>query len=498
MDTHRIEYRGESRVCNPNNYSATVAELIALKGEPTIDDHPVVTALPVAPVAVVTPPPPAPVGRGVGNVDEAGAIRASLDEDLARTNGFAPKAPLYEVGTRVVQMGVDNARAMQQEHDAKPWARDVAADLVRAVRAEERQDLPATRVGDLRMTSSGLIVLPGEGEPGKGPRLPLSERSFASLMGRMPARSGIAYLNDCPPKLRAINFNHWAVEVTDRERSETKPMEAVLRTRKVEGVRQAFAAVSPTYTPFDADKIGEALRLALPGDAKGGLDYDGQRMRLEALWRTNIAPDEFVAGEFFKAGVIVRADDTGAGSIRVQSVLWRNLCLNLLILDKAVGVDIRLRHVGNVEELAARFRAAFNEALGSIGSFRNAWKNAMQEEGEALVARSAGTTADDIAKLPANVVLAGLFNGILERELVPVKGRKTDVVPKLLEMHTQDEARDAYGVSRASIVNAFTRYAHKVETDPFAADLIREGAGTLLSGTRGRAPAPLPYVAFAA
>src|SRR5690606_3584258 len=106
----------------------------------------------------------------------------------------------------------------------------------------------------------------------------------------------------------------------------------------------------------------------------------------------------------------------------------------------------------------------------------------------------AGTTAENITGRPASEVLPGLFNGILQRELVRVPGRKPDTVQKLMELHSQDEAAPAYGVSRASIINAFTRYAHVVESDPFVADEIREGAGRLLSARAGHNPAPLPYV----
>ena len=178
-------------------------------------------------------------------------------------------------------------------------------------------------------------------------------------------------------------------------------------------------------------------------------------------------------------------------------MLWRNLCLNLIILDKAIGVDIRIKHTGSVEALAKRFQEAFAKALGSVEPFRKSWNWAVQERDEKLVERVQGTTSEEISELPATAVLPGLFNGILERDLVPVKGRRADVVPKLLEMHAQDEAADEYGVSRASIVNAFTRYAHVVENDPFLADEIRSGAGSLLSSKAGRQPAPLPYLPIA-
>jgi hypothetical protein len=517
--THVVTYKGATETCTEATYELVCESLISRLGPPTAGDYPRIKPIgaAVVPVGVADPiparptPAPTPIRPAVkgGAMDTVAAARITGQEDLALTAGFAPKPPLYAAGTRVIDVGVENARREQIEHDEKPLAKTLAGDLVRVVRAEDRRDVPQQAVADLRMTKAGMIVLPGgepgrggamaTGEPGRGERLPMDPRAFASLMGRMPCRSGIAYLNDCTPELRALNFNHWAVRLHEQEaKGKEDPALTVLRTRKVEGQRQVFAAVSPTYTSFDADQIGAALQLALPGDAKGSLEYDGQRMRLEALWRSNVAPEEFAAGEFFKAGVIVRADDTGAGSIRVQSVLWRNLCLNLIILDKAIGVDIRIRHVGSVEALAQRFREAFTQALGSLDGFRRAWGYAMKERDEVLVERIRAAHGAEVEGLSATGLLPGLFNGILEAELVKVPGRRKDVVPALLEMHRQDEAADVYGVSRASIANAFTRYAHRVNSDPFVADEIREGAGALLSGFKGRDPKPLPYAAFAA
>jgi hypothetical protein len=499
INTHSVTYRGETRECNQDNMQDVCDALIEKLGPLDYANNLIPVVVPLnRPIPRPAIPPAAPTLRLVpnsnSNVSEEGKARSLDVESIALDAGFAPRPPLYEAGTRVNETGVANARREQLEHDAKPFARDVARDLVTTIKQELRRDTDAVTVSDLRMSKTAALALPG------GVRLPMSPRAFAGLISRLPVTGGTAYLAQCPEELRAINVNHWAVELGKREAADTAtdPKQAVIRTRQVQGKRSAFAVVSPSYTPFDTDKIAEALHMALPTDARGEVQYDGQRMRLEALWRSDVAPDEFVAGEFFKAGVIVRADDTGAGSIRVQSVLWRNLCLNLIILDKAVGVDIRIRHTGSVQALAERFRESFGQALSSVQGFRRAWGYAMSERDETLIQRSQGTTSDDIIGLPVSAVLPGLLHGILDRELVPVRGRKADVIPALLEMHRQDEAADAYGVSRASIANAFTRYAHRVETDPFESDLIREGAGRLLSGSRGKMPAPLPYKAFVA
>lgn len=491
LPTHYASLGNETVEFHESDYEIVVSELVARnpgKGAP------LVTRILAASPAVAVDAAPAVVSDQ-SDISESGRARAMFDAMLARENGFVPQSPIYSIGTRVNETGVENARRSQLEHDAKPLAIDVSTQLRDTIRAEKREDLQPYRLAEMKLSMKGALFAGGvqnaEGRWVGGHYLGLETDAFKRLVGRAIDANGAAgYLADCPPELRAKNFNFWSgADTSDRTH--------VLRTRLDQsGNRRVFAAVSERYTAFDGDKIAEALALAFPSDARGSVDYDGSRYRVEGLWHSDVAPEEYVAGEIFKAGVIVRGADDGSGSIRIQSVIWRNLCLNLIILDRAIGVDVRIRHTGTVAQLASEFRKAFGKALQSVDAFRGAWGRAMQERDEVLVARSAGTTSHDIEGLPASAVLAGLFNGIVERELVKIPGRRVDIVPKLIEMHNQDEARAAYGVSRASIVNAFTRYAHRVESNTFAADIIREGAGSLLSAGRGLAPAPLPFEAF--
>lgn len=474
--THSATLGGETINITPETFEQDVAALVARHPDAGVPD--------VRPI--VETPPPDPM------INQSGKRRAERDEQTARDNGFVMARPLYEIGTKVDGLGVENARASQLAHEQKPTARDVCRSLQAEVLAEARQDRGPLTLQQMRLSMGGDIAVGST--PGdrfiETARYGVEQEAFGRLAARcIPAKSAGAYLSDSPPHIRASNWSHWA-KLDDGQQTH------VLRTRVVSGERQVFSAVSETYTPFDLDKVAQAAQLAFPDDAKGVADYDGRKYRVEGLWHSDVAPEEFVAGEVFKAGVLISGDDTGSGSIRVRSVVWRNLCRNLLILDKAVGVDVRIRHVGDVRKLAINFQTAFGKALRSVDGFRHAWGAAMAERDERLIERVQGTTSDDITGLPVSAVLAGIFQATVQRDLVPVRGRTADVVPKLLEMHARDEAADAYGVSRASIVNAFTRYAHEVEPDPFAADQIREAAGGLLPSRGRRAGTPLPFEAF--
>ena len=60
---------------------------------------------------------------------------------------------------------------------------------------------------------------------------------------------------------------------------------------------------------------------------------------------SNIQPQNCVAGEIFKAGVSITTADDGTGAIRIAAQLWRNLCRNLIIVDRSEQT-MAVRHVG--------------------------------------------------------------------------------------------------------------------------------------------------------
>lgn len=470
VNTHIATHGGESVECNADNME-TVCDGLILRHGPGV-------------------PKVEPKPSRVGEADRAVGIHVSdrLPTPLSPVpdleNGFEIEPELVSVGT---DHNHASAKRSQMRHEQKPYAVDVAKKIFDTVMAEKRSDSRPIAMSKTRMRNTGVIAT-ANGD------IILNSRAFKGLVGRFPCTSGAAYLADCPPELRAKNYNHWAVAVG--EVKEYKDPEVVFRLRGEGPLRRAFAVVSPGYTAFDVHEIASALQDAFPSDARGGADYNGERLRFEGLWHADVDVQLPNVGEVFKAGVIIRSDDTGAGSVRVQSVMWRARCRNLMIFDEALGVDIRLRHTGSRSKLVSQFKKAFNEALSSVNAFRVSWSKAATLRDRDFINQVQGTTSENLSTLTPEAVLPGIFNGILERELVPVRGRAKDIVPKLMHMHSQDEARDAYGVSRASVINAFTRHAHEVETDPFAADATRLRASMLLTGTRGRDPAPLPYIAF--
>jgi hypothetical protein len=457
-------------------------------------------------------------------MDLVGAERSTRDRDAAIAAGFSPSATVYERGSRVNETGVANARRSRIEHDAKPLVVDAATDLIAQIRSENRQ-IAVVPSGNIGMDEQGRVVLSGAqiGKMNVGElAVPMSRSAFGSMVSRLGI-GGADYLSRLPAKARAANVNLWrsiisgsdpemageATQIAEsigREPAGTAE-ECAFRLRVRDGKGEAFAVVSPEYTPFDADIIADAIRrtcltaqpmttiangqnfVADLSKARGRMTYDGAKSRFEVMFHSDIQPEGYVAGEFFKAGVLIRTDDTGSGACKVVPVIWQNLCLNLIILDVQRGDEVSIRHVGSVAKLTQQFEKAFMRSLDKIGHFLKAWGYACKEN---LLA----TTQRAYAKRPAreDAALPGLFNGMLQTGLVSIPGKRREVVGELVnQWHLDNSSAKVHGLTRASLVNALTRYAHTVQMDdPWAEDEIQREAGRLLF----KKDEPIPYVSL--
>lgn len=438
----------------------------------------------LVPVTVRT----APVERGVGHVDAVGAIRSGLDVKAAEDSGFSMAQPLYTRGTRVVEVGVENARTSRLEHDALPLAREAHMDLSRQIQSENRKDF-TVRASNLFLRAAGQLTT--REKPSQG--VPLSRRSFPQLVGRLDIPSGGAYLSNCPPELRATNVNHWVDERLRAEQlsPEESGKELQLRMRGPRGAREIFAITGPRYASYDADMIAEAVARACPPGARGTVAYDGYRAHGEVLFHTTVQPEHFVAGEVFRAGVSWSTDDTGGGSIVCRAMLFANLCLNLIIIDESEQTTVRLRHQGSVEKLAAGFRAGFQSALKKIDHFVRAWDEACEES----IADVAQIVDGGEVPTVREILIANAIRGLMDRELVTIPGRREDAVRGVVRAWQADDSGAGLsleGTNRAALANALTRYAHESgDLDPWEQDVLQAQAGQLVYGAGRYARIPV-------
>jgi hypothetical protein len=498
--TVRIALGGETRWATLATWSDVADELVAKHGgTPKVDNLAPPNKASSAIVLSAAPSTPTFEPKREGH-DVIGEARSIVDLEAAVAAGFAPKATIFRRGTMVNSTGVANAARSRAAHDALPGVGPACADFVTRIEAEKRSD-EIVPLAAVRMTKGGLLALPDK-------RYSVTERAFETLVGYHSGIGGAAYLTKCWPELRAINVNHWMTALgqseikmrnglDDAALAKWEPRAVRLRTRDSNSSttpREVFGVVSPKrYTNFDVDMVARALDRSMPRDAKCRIVYDGRGAIFDVQFHSNVQPKDYVAGEFFKAGIRVRTDDTGGGSLVGDALVFQNLCLNLIIIDRASTPLFRLRHTGTVEALATRFAEGMKDALGRLEHFLTAWNYAADDN---RVQPFEGVSADDMP-MKVSELMPGIFNSIIERELVPVRGRRDETIPKLMTMWEADTSYAAHGhkeISRGAVVNAFTRYAHEVEQDDFNADEIEHSVSSLLYGKGQSKPAPLTYL----
>jgi len=429
---------------------------------------------------------PAPVIEA-GAMDHEGRLRSEADRELALVAGFAPQETVFARGSRVNEIGVSNARISREDWEKRPTMLDAATDFSALIAAERRKDVTA-KASKLRMDANGMLVR------GDGKKVAITPTAFRALVERMGLPRAAGYLSECWPELRAVNINRWAKMIGDaatsgnkRQMDEYPEKEFVLRTRvTAEGDPQVFAAVGKGYTPFDADLVVDALAVNIDTTARAEIVYDGRRVKATALFHSDVQPEKYVAGEFFKFGAILSSADDGTGSVKCSIVGFQNLCLNLIIIDEQEIEVARIIHAGDAAKINERVREAVRAARGKIAPFLQKWNLAVEDD---LLKEIRASTP----LLTVSEAIEGFFNGAIEKELVPLPKRNRETVLKgLAEAFDSDVSAASYRVSktvtRAGLVNAFTRYAH-TELGAFDGFELEKAASKLI-----RTSTVLPFV----
>ena len=389
------------------------------------------------------------------SAQEINAIRINEDERIAQKMGFALPPPIYTVGTPVIELGKDNFKISRQNWEAMPSARQAARALVDVIHAEERQDFTvnprALRAQD------GNIFLP------TGEDLPITRtglRQLATAVGGAGTYAG-SYLTNVDTDTRDYCLNKHFREPARKD-------EVKIRTaQNAEGNRYIYAVVGPKFPNFDADRVLETVQDAVPEEARAEVLYsgDGGVMQLDALYHSNISPDQAAAGEIFKVGFRVRSADNGTNSYKVSLLAYRNLCLNFIIIGSSV-VDIgTLTHRGEAERILREIQCMISTAVEKTAEFSHRWNEARQEQ----------------VLVETDEHLKSVYLKLIETGKLKIKGNKGDVADALVRaFHTESKLKEA---SKADVINAITRYAHTTAWSPSSwteTSSLEEQAGQLL------------------
>jgi len=273
----------------------------------------------------------------------------------------------------------------------------------------------------------------------------------------------------------------------------------VLRTRLApDGSRAVFAVVSDRYASVDVGQIAAMVRDAMPEDARATVAYDGRRAQIDVEFHSTVQPEEYVAGEFFRSGIRISTDDTGGGSLKGSAFVVQNLCLNLIVLDRAEKPLFTARHLGDRRRVLSKLREGLRAGLDSMRHFLDAWGYARNTSILDEIRASNPALDRDLPNpnldrsIQTELLLAGLVDALRDRELVPLTGKRQEVRNAVIRRWREDPNR-APIESRARLVNALTSYAARDVQDPWQRGEIERAAGSLLWAPKGGRPAPLPW-----
>lgn len=356
-----------------------------------------------------------------GAVSEVALQRIVHQEALARQAGFSLAAPLYSPGTKVETAGEDRFRLERRRIEDLPRFDDAANDVINVIRSENREDIRLSTT-DFQMTNRGTILVDSLDEFG------IEKPAFAQLANLMSFGSGTRYLSTRAPDQRAMNVNR---ELSHCDR------EVVFRTRGQGGARRIYACVTPTYAPVDADTVLQATMATRElAEANAELAYDGNGVQATAIWMPDTIVD-LAAGDIFKSGIRISTNDVGRGRIRISATLWRNLCLNLIVVDAADSVTLSAVHRGDPNRVLTQLGDGIREAKGKLQGFLEAWG----------VAR----------KTPVNA--KELLRSWVTKKRLKLPSRSAEERDRSVEL-LLSQWRHEPGDDLASCVNAVTRSAH--------------------------------------
>lgn len=372
--------------------------------------------------------------------------RALQQLELARSQGFAPKPPIYALGTPVVADGVKNAQIKRQEFEAYPTVTEMAETLRDQILAEDRVDM-VIAPEHIAMQEDGSLQL---AQDESCQILPEGLKQLVQMLPGIPPYAG-PYLANIPPSRRATEFNHLVAAA-----STLNARRVVLRTRlnPQSVTRQVYATVSEDYVPYNPDRLCEDVLLATRMNsqlksARGEALYDGLRTTLRIMTHSNVQPEHYVAGEFFHAVFSISTSDDRSRAIEMTNEAHRNLCLNLIVIDIAQKDILKKRHIGNMSAVAQAVEEGIITGTTRLSEWMGLWSDG----------RQAPITQPDAAFR----VLCGVQDKKEKKEKTSLPFLSaTGVDPRELAdyLYNMSYQREP-DPTKTGIVNAITRAAHE-------------------------------------
>ena len=255
------------------------------------------------------------------------------------------------------------------------------------------------------------------------------------------------------PELLATNVNHWL---------RASPARRMIRT--LDGAVRAY--LSERYRALDHVDLAEAVLPVLLEDAQ--LEVVSCQMTTTHLYLKATTPRltaEVIPGDVVQAGLVVSNSEIGAGSVRIEPLLYRLVCRNGAILN---DLALKKYHVGRTNghsddaiQALLRDETKMLNDQAFWATVQDVVRGTLQEVTfQHIVARWRDATQERITGDPVQVVeVTAKRGGLTEPE-------RRSVLQYLVE---------GGDLSRYGLANAITRASQEVDDYDRATDLERLG-----------------------
>lgn len=405
-----------------------------------------------------------------GEVSEVALERVQRHEVHMAQFGIVAPPPVFAPGSLTYKDAAsENFLISHQDHSRKIFVTEGLAAIQSRVESECRRD-STVAMRSLRMSEDGRLyrLQPDGTRPPLGAFRLLELNGLRQICSRAPEHFPRAaeFLAQLPPKIRADAFNAQVEKVPET-------IQIRLRDRVGPSGRSIFAAVGPEYGAFDADRICAALQSPFQeiqaeyGDQapRGDCVYrpHNATVQIDAVWHADTIVDAG-AGDIFKAGIRFRSSDAGGGSVQADLVVWRNRCLNFIIVGMGQNSILRQVHRGKVEGLTVNLQSAAHQVRKFMDGFASDW-GLLRKTAVAGV-RIYGESYPDVPTALRALVDQKKLDGITA----------ASVATEALLTAWKEEP----GNTLADLINAVTRYAHAGSRNPDRQDKLERAAGELV------------------
>lgn len=256
---------------------------------------------------------------------------------------------------------------------------------------------------------------------------------------------------DTAPELLAGNVNHWL------QRSDDKRM-----VRTLDGTARAF--LSDRYRPLDNFELMQSVLpvLSETGVQTVSCELTERRLYMKAVTAKLTAEVEI--GDVVQAGILVSNSEVGCGSVRIEPLIFRLVCLNLAVMQDN---SVRKYHVGRISGNGGDVEQFFRDETREADD--TAFWMKVRDVIEASFKEEVFKASVDRLKQANERQITGSVEGAIEivgKEFSLTEGEREGVLRNLIIEGN---------VSQYALMNAVTRTSAEVSEYDRATDLERVG-----------------------